>query len=157
MKFNQSNLAKMLKVSPTAIAKSIPSLEKEELIKFEKGNNINLNSVYFNRDSEKAIFFKRTENLKRLYELGLIQFLYNSLPGSTIILFGSFSKGEDTTKSDIDIAIIGHRNRNLDLSEFEKKLEHAININYYESWQRIHKNLKNSILNGITLAGAVEL
>ena len=157
MKFNQSALAKMLKVSPTAIAKALPLLEKEGLVKIERGDNINLNHVSFNRDSERAVFFKKTENLRLLYEINLIQFLYNSLPGSTIILFGSYSKGEDTAQSDIDIAVIGYKNKELDVSEFEKKLEHAININYYESWQKIHKNLKNNILNGITLAGAVEL
>jgi predicted nucleotidyltransferase len=157
MKFNQSVLAKMLKVSPTAIAKAILLLKKEELIKFEKGDNINLNFVSFNRDSEKAVFFKRTENLKMLYEFLLIQFLYNNLPGSTIILFGSYSKGEDTMQSDIDIAVIGYKDKDLDLIEFEKKFERKININYYESWQGINKHLKNNILNGITLIGAVEL
>ena len=157
MKLNQRSLAKMLKVSPTAVAKSLPLLKKEELIKFEKGNNINLNFVSFNRDSEKAIFFKKTENLKMLYEVLLIQFLYNNVPGSTIILFGSYSKGEDTIQSDIDLAVIGYKDKNLNLAEFEKKLERKINVNYYESWQGINKHLKNNLLNGITLIGAVEL
>ena len=157
MKLNQRTLAKMLKVSPTAVAKSLPLLKKEELIKFEKGNNINLNFVSFNRDSEKAIFFKKTENLKMLYEVLLIQFLYNNVPGSTIILFGSYSKGEDTIQSDIDLAVIGYKDKNLNLAEFEKKLERKINVNYYESWQGINKHLKNNLLNGITLIGAVEL
>lgn len=155
-KINQRGLAKMLKVSPTAIAKALPLLEKEELVKYEKGNNINLHFISFNRDSEKAVFLKKVENLKELYEFGLINFLYNSLPGSTIILFGSYSKGEDTMKSDIDIAVIGYKDKKIDLAEFEKKFEHTININFYENWN-IQKNLKNNILNGITLAGAVQL
>jgi predicted nucleotidyltransferase len=157
IKWNQRGLAKMLKVSPTAIAKALPLLDKEELIKFEKGDNINLNFVSFNRDSEKAIFFKKTENLRMLYEIGFVQFIYNTLPGSTAVLFGSYSKGEDTAQSDIDIAVIGYKDKNLDLKEFEEKLGHVININYYENWKDINKHLKNNILNGITLAGAVEL
>jgi len=157
MKFNQRGIAKLLRVSPTAIAKALPLLEKEELIKFEKGDNINLNSVSFNRDSSKAIFFKKVENLKLIYEAGLVSFLFNEFPGCTIVLFGSYSKGEDTTTSDIDIAIIGTKGKEADLEGFNKKLEHIVIINFYESWKVINKHLKNNILNGIILSGAVEL
>ena len=157
MKFNQSKIAKMLKVSPTAIAKALPLLEKEELINFEKGDNINLNLVSFNRESPKAVFLKKIENLKLIQEAGLIDFLFNEFPGCTIILFGSYSKGEDSVTSDIDIAVVGTKGKEMDLAGFNKKLERTININFYESWKAIHKHLRNNILNGITLSGAVSL
>src|SRR3989344_3619517 len=157
MKFNQRRIAKLLGVSPTAVAKALPLLEKEELIKYEKGDNINLNSVSFNQDSSKAVFFKKIENLKLIYEVGLVKFLFNEFPGCTVVLFGSYSNGEDTTISDIDIAVIGSKNKEVDLDGFNKKLERTVNINFYESWKGINKHLKNNILNGITLSGAVEL
>ena len=135
MKFNQSRIAKMLKVSPTAISKALPLLEKEGLIKFEKGDNINLNLISFNREFSKSVFLKKIENLKRLQEVGLIDFLFNEFPGCTIILFGSYSKGEDIVTSDIDIAVIGTKEKKTNLSEFNRKLEHIININFYESFK----------------------
>jgi len=156
LKLNQREISNILNVSPTAIAKALPLLKKEEIIKIEKEHKVNLNLISFNRDFEKAIFLKRVENLKMVYESGIVQFLYNHLPGSTIILFGSYSKGEDVFNSDIDLAVIGYKEKNLNLEEFNKKLGRIININYYSSWN-INKNLKNNLLNGITLVGGIEI
>ncbi|MFH0831831.1 MAG: nucleotidyltransferase domain-containing protein [archaeon] len=154
---NQREIARMLKISPTAVANALPALEKEGIIKLEKGKNINLNSVMLDRESEKAILLKRVENLKMLYESGFVKFLYNQFPGSAILLFGSYSRGEDTAKSDVDIAVIGSKDKSISLQEFEKKLERVINLNFYDSLKTIERNLRNNILNGIILSGAIEL
>jgi len=45
---NKRRIAKMLKVSPTAIAKSLPTLEKKGLIKAEKDPQMNLTYIQFN-------------------------------------------------------------------------------------------------------------
>ena len=100
---------------------------------------------------------KRVENLKNLYTYGLSDYLEEELAGATIILFGSYSMGEDTNTSDIDIAVIERKNKMIDIEKFEKILNRKININFYNSWKDIHKHLKNNILNGITLHGSVEL
>ncbi|OIO40930.1 hypothetical protein AUJ61_00525 [Candidatus Pacearchaeota archaeon CG1_02_30_18] len=162
--FNLRGIAKLLNVSPTAIANSISELEKEEVIKIEKSQTMNLTSIGFNRDSEEAINFKRIENLKLIYESKIDEFFKSEFPGCTIILFGSYSRGEDVffgekddRNSDIDIAIIGTKGKNINLVKFEKVLEREIIINFYKSWEEIHKNLKNNILNGIILSGGVEL
>ena len=97
------------------------------------------------------------ENLKSIYISGLTDYLHNELAGGTIILFGSYSKGEDTTTSDIDIAVIERKNKMLGLEKYEKLLNRKINANFYNSWKDIHKHLKNNILNGIILYGGVEL
>jgi DNA-binding Lrp family transcriptional regulator len=164
MSLNQRGIAKLLKVSPTAVSNSLSDLEKEGLIKAEKSKTMNLVLIEFNRDSEKAISFKRVENLKMIYESGLDRFLYDKFPGCTIILFGSYSKGEDVwfgemddRSSDIDIAIIGTKGKAVDLESFEKNLKREIIIQFYNSWKEIHKYLKNNILNGILLSGSVDL
>lgn len=79
------------------------------------------------------------------------------MPGGTIILFGSYAKGEDTYDSDIDIAVVGRSDKMLELERYEKVLGRTINVNFYDSWKAIHKNLKNNILNGIILHGSVDL
>lgn len=161
--FNLRAIAKQLKVSPTAVSNVLPDLEKDGLIKIEKSKTMNLMSISLNRDSESAIKMKRVENLRAIYDSGLDNFLLNEFSGCTIILFGSYSRGEDVyygkeddRSSDVDIAIIGTKEKNLDLSVFEDKIERKISLNFYASWNDIHKNLKNNILNGITLHGGID-
>ena len=154
---NQRRLSQLLGVSPTAIAKALPLLEKEGMISKEAKKPMNLTLVELNRDSQKVMQLKRCENLRMIYESGLIEFLTDSFPGSTIILFGSYSRGEDTTSSDIDIAIIGRKEKMINLDGLEKLLERKININFYDSMKDIHKNLRENICNGIVLSGGIEL
>ncbi len=154
-KLSQREIAKILKVSPTAVANSIKELKKNQFIKVEKTKTINF--VSFNRDKEEAIELKRVENLRNIYVLGLFDFLRKEFAGGTIILFGSYSRGEDTNTSDIDFAVIGRKDKMIEFEKFEKILERKININFYDSWKEIHKHLKNNILNGILLWGSVEL
>jgi len=156
-KINQRQSAAFLKVSPTAVAKAIRLLEKENLIKIHVDKRINLTQIELNRDRPHTLELKRAENLKFIIESGLSDFLEESFPGCTIILFGSYSRGEDTIKSDIDIAVIGSKQKNIDFSVFEKKLEREIIPQFYNSLKEVNKELRENILNGIVLAGNIEL
>lgn len=154
---NQREIAKLLKVSPTGVSKALKLLAKEGLVKVEKNPRIKLLSVQLNRDNPKAAALKRAENLKMIAESGLEEFLESNFPGCAIILFGSYSLGEDTVDSDIDIAVIKSKEKDIDLTSFEKMLERRIAIHYFENLNSTGKNLKNNILNGITLQGGIEL
>lgn len=161
---NLRGIARSLKVSPTAVSNALIELEKEGLIRVEKSKTMNLLSIEFNRENYKALQLKRVENVKMIYESGLSDFLYNEFPGCTIILFGSYSLGEDAwfsekdgRNSDIDIAIIGTKGKEIDLTRYNKLLERIISINFYKSWNDIHKHLKNNLFNGILLNGGIEL
>ena len=154
-KLSQREIAKILKVSPTSIANSLKILKENNLVKVEKTKTINFISL--NREEQKAIELKRVENLKKIYLSGLSDYLEQTLAGGTIIIFGSYARGEDTTSSDIDIAVIERKDKMLDLKKYEKNLRREINIHFYTSWKDIHKHLKNNILNGILLHGSVEL
>lgn len=154
-KLSQRNISKILKVSPTAVAKSLNKLKNQNLIKIEKLKTINFISL--NRDEPKTVELKRVENLRNIYLSNLLDYLEVELAGGTIILFGSYSRGEDTNTSDIDIAVIGRKDKLLKLGDYEKNLNREININFYNSWNEIHKNLRDNILNGIILQGSVEL
>lgn len=161
---NLREIAKLLKKSPTAVSNVLQELEKEELIKVKKAGSINLLSIELNRDNQNAVNMKRVENLKMIYESGLVRFLHDNFPGTSIILFGSYSRGDDIwgigseeDRSDIDIAIIGTKRKNVNLNEFNKKLEREIYINFYASFKEIHKHLRDNILNGILLSGSVDI
>ena len=154
-KFSQREMAKFLNVSPTAVANSVGGLTEKNLVTKEKTKTINFISL--NRDNPKAAALKRIENQKQLYLSGFSDFLEETLAGATIIVFGSYACGEDTKTSDIDIAVIGRKNKTINVEPFEKMLSRTININFYDSWKDIQRNLRNNILNGIILHGSVDL
>ena len=151
---NQNEIAELLDVSAPAVMKALPKLENEGQIKMAKGKRL---SIELNRDNHKMLQLKRVDNLKLIYDTGLVDFLEKEFAGATIILFGSYSRGEDIINSDLDIAVIGRKDKQLDLTKYEKELERQININFYDSFKNIHKNLKENLCNGIVLAGSVEL
>lgn len=154
-KLSQRDIAKALDVSPTAVGNSISKLAKENLILIEKTKTINFISL--NRDDKKALDLKKIENLKNIYTSGLSDYLEFELAGACCVLFGSYAKGEDTNNSDIDIAAVGRKPKKLNLEKYEKMLLRKLNVNYYNSWGEIDKNLRNNILNGIVLFGGVDL
>lgn len=157
IKLNALGLARNLSVSQPAISKSLPLMIKENLIKVEKDKDSGRLSIEANRDNPKILQLKRVDNLKLIYESGLADYLEKEFAGGTIILFGSYSRGDDIFNSDIDIVIIGRKDKLVNLGKFEEVLEKEIRINFYNSFKDIHKNLKNNILNGIIISGGVEL
>ncbi|MFH1365372.1 MAG: nucleotidyltransferase domain-containing protein [archaeon] len=157
LSLNQRAISKILGVSQPAVMKAIPNLKHENLIKIEQDKESRRWAIELNRDNLRIMQLKRIDNLKLIYETGLFDFLEKEFAGATIILFGSYSRGEDNFKSDIDFAIIGRKDKKIDLTKYEKKLEREININFYDSFKNIHKNLKENLLNGIVLVGGIEL
>ncbi len=154
---NQRQIAKSLNVSQPAVMKALPDLEEESLIKIKQDMETKRWSIELNRAHHRVIQLKRADNLKLIYETGLADFLEKEFAGATIILFGSYSKGEDIINSDIDIAVIGRKEKRIDLTKYEKELGRQININFYDSFKKIHKHLKENLCNGIVLVGGVEL
>ena len=154
---NQRQISKILGVTQPAVIKALPELEEDNLIKIKQDKETKRWSIELNRDNHTAAQLKRADNLRQMYETGLADFLEKEFAGAAIILFGSYSKGEDIINSDIDVAVVGRKDKKIDLTAYEKNLERKININFYESFKNIHKNLKENLCNGIILAGSVEL
>ena len=154
---NQRQIANFLKVTQPAVMKAVPLLETEKLIRVKQDKETKRWSIGLNRDNHKVMQLKRADNLRQMYESGLADFLEKEFAGAVILLFGSYSRGEDIINSDIDIAVIGRKDKQIALRKYEKSLERRININFYDSFKNIHKHLKENLCNGITLAGGVEL
>lgn len=154
---NQRQVAKLLGVSPPAVMKALPSLEKEGFIKLQQDKETKRWSIELNRDHHRILQLKRVDNLKLLYETGLADLLEKEFAGATIVVFGSYSRGEDIGTSDVDIAIIGRKEKTIDLTRQENQLERKISLQFYGSWKKIHKHLKENLCNGIVLVGGVTL
>jgi len=151
--FSLREIAKALKVSPTAISKAIKPLKKLITI---KPSAMNISLTQINRNNPYIIQLKKIQNQKEILESNLINILKETFPGTTIILFGSYARGEDTINSDIDLAILG-KEKIINLQEQEEYLERKINIQFYKNLDEIHKHLKENIYNGIILAGGIQL
>ncbi len=155
--FTARALSIALQVSPPAISKALPGLEKENFIQVSKDKESKRLSIELNRENILLMGMKRADNLKQIYESGLYEFLFNEFPGCTIIVFGSYSRGDDIFNSDIDLAVIDSSEKKVNLEKFEKILGKEIRINFYLSFKEIHKELRTNIYNGIILVGGVEL
>lgn len=153
-KFRGRALARMLKKSASGVIKSIRNLERKNLVNVKTDFTL---SISLNRENKETFILKRITNIKSLYESGLISFLSDKFPGSTIIVFGSYSYGEDTEESDIDIAIIGYSERRVELLKYDKQLQRTIQLHFFENIKNINKNLRTNIINGILLEGAIKL
>ncbi|MEK6917978.1 MAG: nucleotidyltransferase domain-containing protein [Nanoarchaeota archaeon] len=154
-------LARLLKKSPTTISKNLKSLEKEGLLLHIR----KYNHLLFRANTENKLFKQRKihYNIEKIRRSGLIDYLNEFLNHpQAIILFGSFSKGENIYSSDIDILIISSLKKILNLERFEKKLDHEIQL-FIHSNQEIEKmkssskELLNNFINGIVLEGYWEV
>lgn len=53
--------------------------------------------------------------------------------------------------------MIGTNEKRLNLDRFEKALEREVILQFYPSFREIHRNLRDNMLSGIILEGAVDL
>ena len=145
-----------LKLPLPSVIRYCKELETEGIIKKERISNIYLYSA--DRISKAYLFEKRFFNIRLLFESGLIDYLIKEYSNPTIILFGSYSKGEDIEKSDIDLYIETPKKHDFNLQRFEKILNRKIQIfNYKNINDILNPHLSNNIVNGITLNGFLEV
>src|SRR3989338_3000350 len=71
-------------------------------------------------------FLKTFHMIDKLFSSGLLEFLQQELVPSCIIIFGGVRKGEYDADSDIDLFVETTKEKKVDLSVFEKKLNHPI-------------------------------
>ena len=129
-------------------------MKKEDLLVSKKEKITEEVKPAFN---DKFYLIKKIYNIYFLYNNGLINYLKNFYEEpKAIILFGSYSKGLDTEKSDIDICILTNKKDMPDLTDFEKKLNRKINL-VNSDVNSMGKEFKNSLANGIVLEGYIQL
>jgi predicted nucleotidyltransferase len=152
-RINVREYAKIIKISPPTASQLLSSYHKENLLSKEIYKNYIL--FYANKQSKQFIDLSRIYWNQKLLEL--IHHLQKNLTNPTIILFGSLSKAETKSDSDIDLAIFAHK-KQLNLNSFEKKLKRKIQSFFFKSIKDIkNKELKNNILNGYLLRGRLSI
>jgi len=150
--YHLRELSRLSKRSLPTILTTTSALAKVGLITKKKGKVIT--TVTANRENIEYVRRKQIHNMEKMYNSGLVDFLIkNYQHPKLIILFGSYSRGEDTEKSDIDIAILTTSKKNLDLSIFEKNLGKPISLHKI-SLSEMSKEFKANLTNGIVLEGS---
>ena len=145
--------AKIMKISPPTASTLLMSYYKEGLLNKTSERNY----LLFNADSKSKEFIELSRIYWRNRLSELIDLIEKNSISPIIILFGSLSKAEAKSESDIDIVIIGLK-KELNLSQFEKKLKRNIQLFWFSSIKDIkNKDLQNNILNGYVLTGRLSL
>ena len=159
--FHIRELAKYTQKSPATIAKYLADYEKKEYLTHER----RLNHLLYKADTANSAFkeLKMGHNQRLLRTTGLIQHLVDTFNHpEAIILFGSFAKGEDGPKSDVDILIVTPAKKKVNLALFEKKISRPIQLFVHsrdeiERMKIKNKELLNNWINGRVIGGFWEL
>ena len=138
-------ISKKTRIPTSSVQRYLKILRKYKIIKDKKFN--------FNSYSK---FVKTYYMIDKLYRSGLLDFIEEKMNPSCIILFGGVRKGEYDREGDIDI-FVESSEKHPDLSLFEKKLKHKIDLFIESSISNLPKLLLNNVVNGIKLYGSFKV
>src|SRR3989338_856899 len=147
--FHVREVARAVKVSPATASQYLKKLAKAGLLTSKLERNHRLYRA--NAESSNYRDTKIHYNISRIKGSGLVDYLKIELNHpKAIILFGSFRKGDNVPESDIDIFVVAAVKKKLNLSGFEKKLGHPIQLFVYSQSELEKMKLKNrELLNNI--------
>ncbi len=144
-------IGRKINLASTSVANNIQEIKRMQLIQTKKTKPFD--GLIANRENEEFLFYKKIYNLYTLYELK--EKLIDIFHPKAIVVFGSYSRGEDIESSDIDILIISKAKDEANLQNFEKKLLRKINIIIVDDLNKLDKIIQKKVKNGFTLYGEI--
>jgi len=150
--FHARELARITGLNPNTITNITNKLEKEGLLK--KHNRKHLVEIFLDLENKKTIEKKRIFNLYNLYSSGIVEFLRRAYSPKLISIIGSYSRGEDIEKSDIDLVVDANNKTLVDLSKFEGILRRKIHLILLP--KKFSDEFFNNLINGIVLYGVIK-
>ncbi len=144
-------ISRKINLAPTSVKNIINNLLKQEFIKIKKAKPFE--GYAANRENESFLFLKRAYNFMSLYELNNL--IIQEIHPKAIVLFGSYSRGEDIETSDIDILILSNVKKELNFPKIEKKLKREINMIIVDNLKKLNPLVIKKIYNGITIHGEI--
>ena len=155
-KLRVRQMERELRLPLPSVIRYCRELEKEGILKKTSLSGVFAYSA--DRSSKHYLVEKRLFNTKMIFESGLIEYLAEEYSNPIVVLFGSYSKGEDTEDSDIDLYIETPSKKDIKLDKFEKTLKRKIQAFNYSSIKQIgNTHLSNNILNGVVLNNFLEV
>lgn len=159
--FQLRELSRKLKLAPVSVKRYLEDLSDSKtrngqplILKIKKRHGY---PVYVaNRESQYFKFLKRLDMQRKIYESGLLDYLFKECVPLAVVLFGSASLGEDMLRSDIDLFVLA-KEKKLDLKKYTLYINRNIHIVFEEDFSNLSKELKNNIINGIMLYGYLKV
>jgi len=156
-----NDLSQELKISKTTANRIIRVLVEDDFLKKQVIGKIwriscNLNHLY-------NLTRKIGYNLILVYESGILDEIHKIMPNpKAVILFGSYRKGDDNEKSDLDIAVEIIDDGDIRIVELGiiSQLGYRKNVHvnlHIFSRNKVNSNLFANIANGIVLEGFLEV
>ena len=162
VEFSLSELASQAAVSKSTASRLLSRLKEWGIVKVEdKGIIMRIKA---NRENQDFLELKIANNLKLIFDSQLVEFLNQALGHPrAIVLIGSFRRGEDISKSDIDIAVETVQKtearivRPEGLERYERFFPgRKIEIHLFNR-SSVDINFFNNVANGIVLSGFLEV
>ncbi len=144
---NIRDISKYANVPRSTVHRYLRTLQRSNII--DKDNKFITNNY--------TKFLKSVHIIQKLFTSGLLNYLEEKLLPSAIVLFGSARKGEYAKESDIDIFIETTKHVPLELSRFEKKIKHKLQLFIESDINKIPVELLNNVINGIKLTGYIKV
>ena len=150
--FHARELSRNTNLSIFAVLDAIKSLAKAGFVSVHSKGNLKIVKA---EHSTKFIRSKRVRNLEKIYNSGIVDYLNDTygIP-EAIVLFGSYSRGDDVEKSDIDIGVVTKSHKELNLEKFEKLLSRKISVHEIDL-KKISREFHSNLSNGIVMEGAL--
>ena len=147
--------AREIKVRPPTASAILSGLEKDGLLTSQKTRGFKLYCAKI--DDSRFVDLLKFFNIAKIKQSGLLDYLDKYYLKPTVILFGSFAKGENVPESDIDLCVISEKTSLPDLKNFEKRLGHIIQIFAIKKLSDLkNTHLIQNIINGTILQGALK-
>lgn len=154
-KLRVREIERTLNLSLPSVIRYCRDLESEDILTTNKTGSV---VFYTASRSEKYLLEKKLYNIKQLYVSGLVEHLKRELSNPTIVVFGSYARGEDVEDSDIDLYVETPTKKHETVEKFKKILKRDIQIFQHKNITEItNPNLANNIINGITLNKYIEV
>lgn len=153
-RYHIREIARLTGVHPNSVIDAVKKLERIHLVKSRKKRNVV--EVYANAESRDFIFRKRIFNIEKIYSSGLIAEIVKLFNPELISLIGSYSRGEDIERSDVDIVIVCKNEKEvLDLSKYETALSRSIHL-IKTGYNKMSDEFYTNLINGIVLYGYIK-
>ena len=151
------DISKHINVAHTSVKRNLVELVKKKLIIEQIQKKGTRKFPIYKANINKNIFkkYKSIFNLTSLLECNLQTYIEEKAFPKSIVLFGSYQRGEDTEESDIDL-FVECKKKEIDVKKFEKRLKRKIQLHFKEDFTSYPKELKNNIINGIVIHGFLE-
>ncbi|MFH0700828.1 MAG: nucleotidyltransferase domain-containing protein [Candidatus Woesearchaeota archaeon] len=150
------DIVRQAKISENRANYWLKILKKEQIILYNKIEGempfYTANFAHSNYKMKKKLYA-----LEHFYKIGFLRHL-ELLDADTIVIFGSFSRADWHTKSDIDLFIIGSDEK-LEKDKYESLLKREIQLFTFKNKKEIQKvnpYLINNVTNGYFIKGNVQ-